>query len=280
MAFYDTADAVYGVGTYGSASYGRVTPIIQVTGVSATVNTRTIHLNVFEVDITEPIYNAPSATGSIGGITVHTAAGVSGLSATGSVNTVAENVSKPILSVSGSVSVGTAQPNITEIVSGVSSTGSVNGSGVTLKSINYISVSLDALTLSVGTLEPKPSEPVSSVSATGSVSTVQVNLVEKLASATATGSVGSITVNLKTPLTDTPSTLTIGSIGVGNSATLTGVSSTTEVTANNIHVSERMVSTNLSGNIGSVTTTAVVFDFKAVANQYSRRRTVILPRAA
>jgi len=33
MSFYDTADAIYGIGEYGAASYGVVTPNVSLTGV-------------------------------------------------------------------------------------------------------------------------------------------------------------------------------------------------------------------------------------------------------
>ena len=60
----------------------------------------------------------------------------------------------------------------------------------------------------------------------------------------------------------------------------TGVEATGSVgnvTANIVEKLEKAVGT---GEIGEPTITAVVFDFQAVKNQYSRRRTVYIPRAA
>ena len=36
MSFFTSADALYGTGVYGTASYGRVTGIVQLSSVSAT----------------------------------------------------------------------------------------------------------------------------------------------------------------------------------------------------------------------------------------------------
>jgi hypothetical protein len=66
MAFYDSGDAIYGTGAYGSASYGIVTPTVALTGVSGTALTRTVHINAFEIDITEPLYGPNALVGSIG----------------------------------------------------------------------------------------------------------------------------------------------------------------------------------------------------------------------
>ena len=47
-----------------------------------------------------------------------------------------------------------------------------------------------------------------------------------------------------------------------------------------VKVSEALASAPATGTIGTVTTTAVVFDFQAVREQYSRRRTVYIAEAA
>lgn len=290
MAFYDTADAVYGVGTYGSASHGRVTPVIQVTGVGATVNTRTIHLNVFEVDITEPIYNAPSGTGSVGSLTPNTAAGVTGVSATATANTLGVGVDVTLGSVSATVSTNTVSENITlrpwtysgdgdRPIVGTSEIGSV-----TLTTVNNVSVTGVSATATLGTLqEVKTSEALESVSATASLGTIKPNLKEPIA----TGLVG--TTN--TPSVDASNTSSIvptGVVATGEIGDLEekptevvdGVSATVSIGIITVNILERMISTNLTGTMGSVSTTAIVFDFEAVKTQYSRRRTVILPRVA
>ena len=43
MSFFDSADAIFGSGQYGAASYGRVTGIVQLSSVSATAQITTIN---------------------------------------------------------------------------------------------------------------------------------------------------------------------------------------------------------------------------------------------
>lgn len=280
MAFYDTADAVYGVGTYGSASYGRVTPIIQVTGVSATANTRTIHLNVFEVDVTEPIYNAPSATGSVGSLTLNTTAGLLGVTATGTANSVGVGVSKTLDSVSASANSNSVTVNLAEKPEGALATLTLDTTGLLVKSVNRVQVLGFELTGSIGTLEPQTLEALQSVEATVSIGTVKANPTEKLNSVNATGSVGSLTLHTTAAIFGVEGTGQVGSVGGAPTEEINSVEATGNIGTVVVHVSERMVSTNLTGTMGSVTTTAVVFDFEAVKDQYSRRRTVLLPRVA
>lgn len=180
MAFYDIADAIYGIGKYGDASYGIVTPVIALTGVQATGAITSVTAGGFEIDITERISTGVGATGAVNTVQVHIAELLASVSVTGSVNTLTLT--------------GTA--NVTLI--GVEGTGFVN------------------------TVEDKPTELLGSVSATGSINTPTL---------TATATI-----------------------------TLTGIQGTTV--------------------IGTITKTAVIFDFEAVASQYSRSRTVSIARAA
>ena len=176
MAFYDTADAFYGTGLYGSARYGRVTPVVQVTGVSATANTRTLHLNIFEVDITEPIYNAPSATGSVGSLTLNTTESLSGVAGTTALGTLSPNINEALNSVSATTTLGSIQVNTTEIVSSVSATFTINDEGLSIRSINRVPVTGEGATGAVGTVEAQTLEALQSVSATGSIGTLKPNI--------------------------------------------------------------------------------------------------------
>jgi hypothetical protein len=179
MAFYDIADAIYGTGKYGAASYGIVTPVIALTGVQATGAITSVTAGGFEIDITERISTGVGATGAVNTVQVHIAELLASVSATGSVNTLTLT--------------GTANVTLT----GVEGTGFVN------------------------TVEDKPTELLGSVSATGFVN---------------------------------------GNFTFSNTHSLTGIQGTTV--------------------IGTITKTAVIFDFEAVASQYSRSRTVNIARAA
>ena len=92
MAFYDSADALYGTGQYGAASYGIVSPNVSLTGVSASALTRTLHIDAFEVDITEPLYGPIALTGSIGTLEFANTVTLSGVASTGQIGTVSPNI--------------------------------------------------------------------------------------------------------------------------------------------------------------------------------------------
>lgn len=289
MAFYDTADAIYGTGLYGTARYDRVTPVVQVTGVSATANTRTIHLNVFEVDISEPIYNAQGATGSVGGLTLHTTAGVIGVSATGTANTLGVGVDVTLGSVSATVSTNTVFENLTlrpwtydddniPIV-GTSSLGSI-----TVKTINTISVlGVSASGLVNNVQEVKTTAGISSPTVTLSLGTIKPNINKIVNSISASINTPSATAknNSKIVSQDVVGTGQIGQVGGGPAEEIaTGVEAIGFVGSVTTHIVEKPEKAIGTGEIGEPTITAVVFNFQAVKNQYSRRRTVLVSRAA
>jgi len=47
-----------------------------------------------------------------------------------------------------------------------------------------------------------------------------------------------------------------------------------------VHVLQPLTAVPATSSLGTITTTAVVFDFQAVREQYSRRRTVYIAEAA
>ena len=129
MSFYDTSDALYGVGVYGLASYGIVTPVVQLTGVSATTALESVSAGGFEIDITERIDTGVEGTGQVGSPTqIKVGAGATGVSATGSIGILEHSNTLLLQSVVGTVSEPSVEPQITEIISGVFATGAVNGS--------------------------------------------------------------------------------------------------------------------------------------------------------
>ena len=233
--------ARYGSGLYGTSEYGVVNLTASISGVSATGTIASVVAGGFEIDVTERISTGVSATGSINTLTVNIIEKLESVSATGSVNTV--------------TSTGTANVTLT----GVEATGSVN------------------------TVEEKPTEALDSVSATGSVNNVTVNIIEKLGSVSATGTIATLT------LTGTANVTPTGVEAVGSVNTveekptevLNSVSATVFVNGNfTFSNSHALTGVQATTTLGTITKTAIVFNFQAVANQYSRARTIKIQRAA
>jgi len=67
MATFDTADALYGTGQYGAASYGITSPSQVVGGVEGTGQVQTVAVNGFEIDLSERLVGV-SATAEIGNV--------------------------------------------------------------------------------------------------------------------------------------------------------------------------------------------------------------------
>jgi hypothetical protein len=206
-----------------------------------------------------------SATGTIasvvaGGFEVDVTERIStGVSATGSVGTLNVFIKVSVVGVSATGTVNTVKENINTPITGVQATGSVN------------------------TVEEKPTEALDSVSATGSVNNVTVNIIEKLGSVSATGTIATLT------LTGTANVTPTGVEAVGSVNTveekptevLNSVSATVFVNGN-FTFSNSHALTGVQGTtaLGTIVKTAEVFNFQAVANQYSRVRTIKIPRAA
>ena len=65
MSFYDSADAVYGSGAYGTASFGLVSGTVSLTGVVDTGDTYTISLNGVSYTSTNTVSSASAALSDI-----------------------------------------------------------------------------------------------------------------------------------------------------------------------------------------------------------------------
>ena len=61
MSFFTSADALYGTGQYGAASYGRVIGVVQLSSVSATAQVTAINRCNWRTD------TGVSATGQVNG---------------------------------------------------------------------------------------------------------------------------------------------------------------------------------------------------------------------
>jgi hypothetical protein len=131
-----TVSAIYGSGVYGSSEYGVINITVSISGVSATGTIASVVAGGFEVDVTERITIGVEGTGSVGSLTVNTAAGLTGV-------------------------VGTF---------------TVNAAGLDIRSINRVPVSGSPMTGSIGTVSPNVDEPIATgVEATGQAGTVEVN---------------------------------------------------------------------------------------------------------
>ena len=216
---------------------------------------------------------------------VNLTASISGVSATGTIAPVVAggfeiDISEVISAgVSATGSVGTLNVFIKVSLVGVSATGTIG----TLAISNTVTLTGVSATGSVNTVEEKPTEALDSVSATGSVNNVTVNIIEKLGSVSATGTIATLT------LTGTANVTPTGVEAVGSVNTveekptevLNSVSATVFVNGN-FTFSNSHALTGVQGTtaLGTIVKTAEVFNFQAVANQYSRVRTIKIPRAA
>jgi hypothetical protein len=167
--------------------------------------------------------------------------------------------------VSATSSIGTLSPNITEDITGVVATGTiepVSAGGFEIDITERITVGVSA-TSAIGTVEPQVDENLNSVSATGTVAAIIPHADSLIV------------------LTGVSATSTVNELEEKPTEVLDSVSATGSVQAlAQVKVSEALASAPATGTIGAVTTTAVVFNFQAVREQYSRRRTVYIAEAA
>jgi len=127
VSFYDSSDAIYGIGVYGQASYGIVEPVVQVAGVTGTGAVAPVVAGGFEIDITERIDTGVEATGQVGSPTqIKVGAGATGVEATGSIGVLEHSNTKELTGVAGTIPEPSVEPQITEVIGGVFATGAVN----------------------------------------------------------------------------------------------------------------------------------------------------------
>jgi hypothetical protein len=280
MAFYDSSDALYGTGAYGSASYGIVSPNVALTGVSGTALTRTVHINAFEIDITEPLYGPNALVGSVGTLEFANTVTLAGVAGTGQIGTVSPNIAFSITGVSATGQVNTLTENVTEKVTGVSATGVINGAGLDIRSINRVPVTSPTMTGFIGTPEPRVDETIGiGVQGTTAVGTVQVNISEKLASVSATGSIGALEHSNTVTLTGVEGTGQVGEVeDQPTERIVSGVQATGAI--GTVSISNTFSITGVVGtlSVGTLTATGVTFDFEAVKTLYDRRRTAYVEK--
>ena len=279
MSFYDSSDALYGTGRQGSARYGRVTPNVALSGVSATGAIETVSVGGFEIDISENLLSV-SATGAIGSVGVGNSATLASVSATGSINTVKENVAEELGSVSATGAIGTIEPQVDEDLLSVSATGSIG----TLKVNVDESLASVSATGAIGTVEAKTSEDLLSVTATFTVGTIKPNVSEKLGTVVGTSGAGAVTTRATAtpPITGLELTGSINAPEPVVDESLQSVSATISVGSINVGITEKLASASASAvvNLPSANVASIQFDYEAVKHRYNKRRTVLLPRVA
>ena len=154
-----------------------------------------------------------------------------------------------------------------------------------------------------------PTRSVTGVSATGSITAVnaggfEIDISERVTvSLVGTGAIGSVGIGNSSSVSGVTSTVSIGQITIDNFTILTGVVSTVEVGTVEPQITEALLSVSATGQvntfasvtgkasqtptsvvgtgaIGTLGNTAVVFNFDAVKDLYSKRRTILIDRAA
>jgi len=278
MAFYGTDDGIYGIGEYGTASYGVVSADVAITGVSGTALTRALHINAFEVDITEPLYGPNALTGSIGSLEFANTVSLTGVVGTGQIGTVSPNIAFGITGVSATGAVNTVTENVTAKPTGVVGTFTLNAAGLDIRSINRVPVTGSPMTGTIGTLSPNVDEPIATgVQGTTALGTTQVNIAEKVSGVSATGGVGSLEHSNTVTLTGVEG---VGQVGEVEDQPLeriaTGVFATGAIGSLTLHTTAGVDGVIGTFTVGTPTVTGVIFNF--VANDYDRKRVVYVPR--
>ena len=138
--------------------------------------------------------------------------------------------------------------------------------------------------VNAGGFEIDISERISTgVVGTGAIGSVGLGNSSSVAGVTSTVSIGQITIDNFTILTGVVGTGEIGTVEPQTTEVMSGVSATVTVnTFTSVTGKANQTPTSVvgTGAIGAVTKTAVVFDFAAVKDLYSRRRTILIDRAA
>ena len=160
----------------------------------------------------------------------------------------------------------------------------VFGSLSPTRSVAGVSATVSVTAVNAGGFEIDISENISTgVVGTGAIGSVGLGNSSSVAGVTSTVSIGQITIDNFTILTGVVGTGEIGTVEPQTTEVMSGVSATVTVnTFTSVTGKANQTPTSVvgTGAIGAVTKTAVVFDFAAVKDLYSRRRTILIDRAA
>ena len=280
MPFYDPTDAVYGFGVYGQARYGVVAPTVSLVGVSATGLVREPHLDSFEIDVTEKVYDGASATGGIGYLSLHVVERLESAPATASIGLVSPNIALLTGSVEAYEATGSVQVNLSEVLESVSATFTINAEGLSVRSINRVNISGPDVFGQIGTPEPQVREYVSGVSATVATSQTKQNLRKTLQGVSASSSVGVLTNSNSTRLTSSATLSGIGDTKENVVERVSGPQLVSGVGVPTHSITKRLSNVVMVSSIGDTSETGIIFNFEAVKDLYSRQRTITISRAA
>ena len=250
MSTFGANDALYGTGTYGTARYGRVTPVVSISGVVGTGAIGTVEVKL------DTTLTGVSATGIVNDVEEQPTENLESVSATGSVGTVTPSAdsSLTLTGVEGTSALGTVEAQIDTSISGLGSTGSVGTVTATASAAVMGAFNPDITSLlfsKVALLTASETSADTRIAAVEGASLAEQNLASSRVIAQvldATGSSGTTNETLA---------LTGGSQVSGSIQGAVG-----------------------SGQAGALSTSATVFDFEAVKSLYSRRRTIFIARAA
>ena len=250
MSTFGANDALYGTGTYGTARYGRVTPVISISGVVGTGAIGTVEVKL------DTTLTGVSATGIVNDVEEQPTENLESVSATGSIGTVTPSAdsSLTLTGVEGTSALGTVEAQIDTSISGLGSTGSVGTVTATASAAVMGAFNPDITSLlfsKVALLTASETSADTRIAAVEGASLAEQNLASSRVIAQvldATGSSGTTNETLA---------LTGGSQVSGSIQGAVG-----------------------SGQAGALSTSATVFDFEAVKSLYSRRRTIFIARAA
>ena len=250
MSTFGANDALYGTGTYGTARYGRVTPVVSISGVVGTGAIGTVEVKL------DTTLTGVSATGIVNDVEEQPTENLESVSATGSVGTATPSAdsSLTLTGVEGTSALGTVEAQIDTSISGLGSTGSVGTVTATASAAVMGAFNPDITSLLFSKVALLTASEISAdtrIAAVEGASLAEQNLASSRVIAQvldATGSSGTTNETLA---------LTGGSQVSGSIQGAVG-----------------------SGQAGALSTSATVFDFEAVKSLYSRRRTIFIARAA
>ena len=226
------------------------------------------------------------ATGQVSAPTVHLSKTVDSVPATLTANSVGVGASETLGSVEAVTANNIVTVNVTEKLSSVVTSALLSGYdlptpvGITVRTINRVSVSGVAATSSLGSIEAKTTEDLLSVSATGQIGSLGVSVTKEVSSTDATLQLTAPKPSLTLVPTSVEATSALTPTVQQTNQPVEGVSATGQV--NTIGISRVFQ----IGSVSSVTVlnkpsaTGFKFDYNAVRFQYSTRRTVLVDRAA
>jgi len=281
MSFFGTNDAIYGSGAYGSASYGRTTPIVVPASVSATGAVATV-----DAGISIGIVGGVSATGAIGAATFanDTVEVLGSVAGTGAVSgSLVVSAGKQVDSVSATGSIGTVSATaFFGINDAIYGTG-VYGTAIYGQVTSQLQIPSLVATGGIGSVSVGTGNNVTGVSATGSIGSV-ITIPFIVDGVQGTGAVAAVVGFTITPV-DISGVAGTGQIG-------TVEPQITEDLAENpipsvfatgsvggdvvVHVVEKLASVVGTSALGTISSSGVVTAF--TASNYSRQRTLkIIP---